>query len=66
MQAVKVCPVVAGSDMHIKPLFSTMMNKYGSTSDGHMGPINVAKHHVVLNPTDAITIHSAPYRADTK
>lgn len=40
-----------------------MMKKYASMSDGHLGWITVAKQFIFLNPSNALPIHSAMYRA---
>lgn len=49
-----------------KPEFVKMMQKYESVWDGHSEKTTVAKHRSVLNPLDALPIHSAPYRTGPK
>lgn len=48
---------------HVKPSFLTLLKKYEDMWDKHLGQINVAKHYMVLSPTDAPPIHPAPHRA---
>lgn len=42
------------------------MEKNESMRNSHLSWVNVAKHRIVLNHTDAPPVHSTPYRAGPK
>lgn len=42
------------------------MKKYQSMSGGHLGKISVAKHCINFIPSDASSVHAAPYLAGSR
>lgn len=41
-----------------------VMEQFDSVWAGHLGQIVVAKHRIILNPSDASSTHSVPHRAE--
>lgn len=54
------------STKNLEPILFIKMKKHESMWDGHMSPIDVGIHSIVMNPTNALPIHSQLYRAGSR